>query len=150
MYMEHCEGPEVLERFESCYGFETCAKEEFECVVGEKGVNTKTWTLVKDAVPKVASTTGVGVRDARTMSEVLRSEEVKLGGLVPEEVVALRLLTGPMHEVYSLSLRGVGAGAGGGGSDGKGLRFATTCLLISSGLRPPKRPSPRPAQQIYT
>ena len=49
--MEHCDGPEALQRFESSYGFATCAKEEFECVVGEEGVNTKTWTLVEDAVP---------------------------------------------------------------------------------------------------
>ena len=59
LYMEHCEGPEALVQFESSYGFATCAKEEFECVVGQKGVDTKTWTLVKDAVPKVASKTGV-------------------------------------------------------------------------------------------
>ena len=144
LYMEHCEGPEALEQFESSYGFATCAKEEFECVVGQKGVDTKTWTLVEDAVPKAASKTGVGVRDARTMSEVLRSDEVKRGGLAPEEVVALRLLTGPMHEVYNLTLRGGGIGA----EDGKGSRFATTCLLISSGLPLPQEPPPCPALKV--
>ena len=145
--MEHCDGPEALKRFDSSYGFATCAKEEFECVVGEEGVDTKTWTLVEDAVPKVASKTGVGVRDARTMSEVLRSDEVKRGGLAPEEVVALRLLTGPMHEVYNQTLRG----GGGGAEDGKGSRFAATCLLISSGLPhplPPKTPPPAPRSKF--
>ncbi|KAJ1492477.1 hypothetical protein T484DRAFT_1770736, partial [Baffinella frigidus] len=135
LYMEHCDGPEALERFASSYGFETCAKEEFECVVGEEGVDKETWTLVEDAAPKVASEAGGGVRDARTLSELLRSEEVKMATLGAEEVVALRLLTGPMHEVYNLSLRGGGVGAKNGGPGGKGVRFATTCLLIGSGLR---------------
>ena len=139
LYMEHCEEPEALEQFESSYGFSTCAKEEFECVVGEEGVDTKTWTLVKDAVPKVASKTGVGVRDARTLSEVLKSAEVEKAKLGAEEVVALRLLTGPMHEVYNFTLRGGGGGAEGG----KGVRFAATCLLISSGLLPPPKSPPR-------
>ena len=130
--MEHCDGPEALQRFESSYGSATCAKEEFECVVGEEGVNTKTWTLVEDAVPKAASKSGVRVRDARTLSEVLQSAEVGKAKLGAEEVVALRLLTGPMHEVYNLTLRGGGIGA----QSGKGVRFATTCLLISSGLSP--------------
>ena len=103
------------------------------------------------------------MRDARTLSEVLKSAEVTLtlsptlsrspsltdththtdtqvekASLAPEEVVALRLLTGPMHEVYNVSLQGGGGGAKDkvGGSGGKGLRFATTCLLISSGLCP--------------
>jgi len=132
--MEHCEGPEALQRFKSSYGFETCAKEEFECVVGEEGVNTKTWTMVEDAVPKVASKSGVRVRDARTLSEVLKSAEVEKAKLGAEEVVALRLLTGPMHVVYNLTLRGGRIGA----QNGKGLRFATTCLLISSGAPPPQ------------
>ena len=146
VYREHCEGPEALEWFESSYGFETCAKEEFECVVGEEGVDQKTWTLVQDAEPKVASKTGVGGRDARTLSEVLKSVEVKKAKLGAEEVVALRLLTGPMHEVYNFTLRG----GGGGAVDGKGVRFATTCLLISSGLPPPPETPPpmRPALQI--
>ena len=61
---------------------------------------------------------------------MLKSAEVEKAKLVAEEVVALRLLTGPMHEVYNLTLRGGGVGA----EDGKGLHFATTCLLISSGL----------------
>ena len=133
MYVEHCDGREALRVFESTYGFETCAKEEFECVVGEEGVNTKTWTLVEGAVPKAASRTGVRVRDARTLSEVLKSAEVEKANLGEEEVVALRLLTGPMHKLYNSTLRGGGAGA----EDGKGVRFATTCLLISSGLAPP-------------
>ena len=131
--MEHCDGPEATEQFESGYGFATCAKDEFECVVGEEGVNTETWTLMEDAVPKVASKTGVRVRDARTLSEVLKSAEVEKANLGKEEMVALRLLTGPMHELYNLTLRG----GGGGAEDGKGARFATTCLLISSGLPPP-------------
>ena len=135
LFMEHCDGPEALVRFQSSFGFETCAKEEFECVVGEWGVDKETWTLVKDAVPTVASKNGAGVRDARTLSEVLKSAEVEKATLAPEEVVALRLLTGPMREVYNLSLRGSGAGAKDGGSSGNDLRFATTCLLISSGLR---------------
>ena len=139
LYMEHCEGPAAMEQFESSYGFATCAKEEFECVVGEKGVDTKTWTLVQDAVPKVASKTGVRVRDARTLSEVLKSAEVEKAKLGAEEVVALRLLTGPMHEVYNFTLRG----RGGGAEDGKGVRFAATCLLISSGLPPPPKTPPR-------
>ena len=133
MYMEHCDGPEATAQFESGYGFATCAKEEFECVVGEEGVDTKTWTLMKDAVPKVASKTGPRVRDARTLSEVLKSAEVEKAKLGVEEVVALRLLTGPMHELYNSTLRGEGGGA----EDSKGVRFATTCLLISSGLPPP-------------
>jgi len=66
----------------------------------------------------------------RTLSEVLKSAEVEKAKLGVEEVVALRLLTGPMHEVYNLTLRRGGVGA----EDGKGSRFATTCLLISSGL----------------
>ncbi|KAJ1495377.1 hypothetical protein T484DRAFT_1762493, partial [Baffinella frigidus] len=122
LYTEHCEGPEALEQFESIYGFETCAKEEFEWVVGEEGVDKKTWTLVEGATPKVASKTGVRVRDARTLSEVLKSAEVKLGGLLPEEVIALRLVTGGMHEVYNSIMRGGGVAA----EDGKGSRFATT------------------------
>ena len=128
-----------MAQFESSYGFATCAKEEFECVVGEGGVDAGTWTLVKDAVPKVASK-GVRVRDARTLSEVLKSAEVKKAELEVEEVVALRLLTGPMHEVYNFTLRVRGTGA----EDGKGVRFATTCLLISSGLPPPPKTIPAP------
>ena len=73
------------------FGYSLPAKERFECGVVQKSVATKTWTLVKDAVPKVASKTGVRVRDARTLSKVLFLAEESLEKIAVIQQMQIRI-----------------------------------------------------------
>jgi Ran GTPase-activating protein (RanGAP) involved in mRNA processing and transport len=70
-------------------------------------------------------------RSSRRLESFMTSDEVKAAGLRKEEVLALRLYTGPMYILYNAGLRQLPQPI----FDGlKGNRYETTVFAISSGV----------------
>ena len=67
---------------------------ELAFVVGENGIDTETWELKADARPAQHGPHMVQGRNAKSIAELVESQEAKDAGLHDAEIVALRLYTG--------------------------------------------------------
>jgi hypothetical protein len=70
-------------------------------------------------------------RDMVALEKFLEMDEVKRAGLTPEEVIALRLYTGPMFSCYNAALRGFPAADV---AKLQGNKYETTIFAIASGI----------------
>jgi hypothetical protein len=128
MFAEHCLAPGSSTAFTPPnLGLVCTPKGEFAFVVGEDGIDQKEWKLKPGASPTLGPDSMVEGRNTRTIDELLAAPEAK--GLLPEEIIALRLCSGPMHYVYNDVLRDLDSG------HGTRNTFPTTIALAISGIR---------------
>ena len=87
--------------------------------------------------PKGCGWTGRYGRDAVPLDAYLDKPEVKLAGLIREEVIGMRLCAGPMFVLYNAVLRGIPDDDVALLLDkaGRENRYETTLFVIASGLR---------------
>ena len=67
---------------------------EFFFIVGKDGIDMEKWKLRAHAQPTLYADCLVEGRNAKTISELMKSEQCRRAGLRAEEMVALRLYTG--------------------------------------------------------
>jgi len=80
----------------------------------------------------------VAGRNAKRLADLLQTHEARVGSLMPAEVVALRLYTGPMYVRYNTVLRAMGSS-----SHGR-VFYSATIHIICSGLLKLSRVTPPP------
>lgn len=137
MYCEHCCSHDAQKRFTCAYGFETTPLAEWDFVCGADGVNTVSWALRHDIAALQADrelpSPLVRGRNAAHIADLLTRPERVRGGLGEVEVIALRLMTGPMHQAWP-GTRGPGAGhVRLGGARGCAQRAGGRCTGLSGG-----------------
>ena len=72
--------------------------------MGEDGINQEEWKLKGGARPTCGSGSMVEGRNNKSLDELLTAPEAQAANLVPEEVLALRLGSGPQRHIYAPSL----------------------------------------------
>ncbi len=106
IYAEHCHAPDSNTVFtpSSYPGLSCTPKGEFLFVVGEDGIDQKEWKLKGGARPTCGSDSMVEGRNNKSLDELVTSPEAQAANLVPEEVLALRLCSGPLRHIYDAIL----------------------------------------------
>jgi hypothetical protein len=106
MYAEHCHAPDSDTVFTpSSYAQLSCTpKGEFLFVVGEDGIDEDEWKLKCGARPTCGSGSMVEGRNNKSLDELVSAPEAQAANLVPEEVLALRLCSGPLRPIYDAIL----------------------------------------------
>ena len=106
MYAEHCHAPDSNTVFTpSSYPELSCTPQgEFLFVVGEDGIDKREWKLKGGARPTCGSGSMVEGRNNKSLDELVTAPEAQAANLVPEEIVALRLCSGPLRHVYNAIL----------------------------------------------
>ena len=106
IYAEHCHAPDSNTAFTppSCPALSCTPKGEFLFVVGEDGIDQKEWKLKGGARPTCGSGSMVEGRNNKSLDELVTSPEAQAANLLPEEVVALRLCSGPLRHIYNAIL----------------------------------------------
>ena len=132
MYAEHCVAEGSLKVFSppNNPSLQCTPAGELAFVVGEDGIDTDTWKLKADTSPTCGVGSMVEGRNATPLSVLFTAEQALRAGLRPEEIVALRLYTGPMYSQYNDILRKIFET----NSNTALNRYATTILLIISGI----------------
>jgi len=123
MYAEHCNGADADTDFSTSWGVMTTPATEWDYVVGLDGIDPATWRLVPSTLRpegndakfesadrkfESADREGEGKckgRNRRTIEEIMQEPLAVQANLCVEEVIALRMLTGPMHLIYNQVLR---------------------------------------------
>ena len=102
MYAEHCHAPDSNTVFTpSSYPALFCTPQgEFLFVVGEDGIDQREWKLKGGARPTCGSGSMVEGRNNKSLDELVTAPEAQAANLVPEEVLALRLCSGPLRHIY--------------------------------------------------
>jgi hypothetical protein len=106
MFAEHCRAPDsnTVYTHPSYPGLSCTPKCEFLFVVGEDGIDQDEWKLKGGARPTCGSGSMVEGRNDKPLDELMTAPEVKAANLLPEEVLALRLGSGPQRHVYNAIL----------------------------------------------
>jgi hypothetical protein len=106
IYAEHCHAPDSdTEYTPSSYpGLSCTPKGEFLFVVGEDGIDQDDWKLKCGARPTCGSGSMVQGRNNKSLDELVTAPEAQAANLVPEEVLALRLCSGPLRHIYDAIL----------------------------------------------
>jgi len=133
MYAEHCHAPDSDTVFTpASYPSLACSRRgEFLFVVGEDGIDQKEWKLKGGARPTCGSGSLVEGRNDKSLDELVTAPEAQAANLVPEEVLALRLCSGPLRHVYDAILGQLAT------SELVTSRntFPTTIALVVSGIK---------------
>jgi hypothetical protein len=129
------------------YRLRTSPMVEYEFVAGRKGAAAETLGAGLDSDDKelprrqfLSSETllATAVERMQLHGRKISKEEFAAIGLRREEVIALRLYTGPCYQLYNAALRKAaiagGKGEGGEQTSAEGVPFVTTVHLINSGL----------------
>ena len=103
IFSEHCLAPDsnIVYTPPSHPGLSCTPKGEFLFVVGEDGINQEEWKLKGGARPTCGSGSMVEGRNNKPLDELLTAPEAQAANLLPEEVLALRLCSGPQHYRYN-------------------------------------------------
>jgi hypothetical protein len=106
IFAEHCRAPDSNTVFtpRSYPGLSCTPQGEFLFVVGEDGIDQKEWKLKGGARPTCGSGSMVEGRNNKSLDELVTSPEAQAANLLPEEVVALRLCSGPLRHIYNAIL----------------------------------------------
>jgi hypothetical protein len=106
IYTEHCHAPDSDNVYtpSSYPGLSCTPKGEFLFVVGEDGIDQDDWKLKCGAGPTCGSGSMVQGRNNKSLDELLTAPEAQAANLVPEEVLALRLCSGPLRHIYDAIL----------------------------------------------
>ncbi len=106
MFAEHCHAPDSNTVFtpSSYPGLSCTPRGEFLFVVGEHGIDQKEWKLKGRARPTCGSGSMVEGRNNKSLDELVTAPEAQAANLVPEEVLALRLCSGPQRHIYDAIL----------------------------------------------
>jgi hypothetical protein len=106
IYAEHCHAPDSNTVFtpSSYPGLFCTPKGEFLFVVGEDGIDQKEWKLKCGARPTCGSGSMFEGRNNKSLDELVKAPEAQAANLLPEEVVALRLCSGPQRHIYNAIL----------------------------------------------
>ena len=133
MYAEHCHAPDSDNVYtpSSYPGLSCTPKGEFLFVVGEDGIDQKEWKLKGGACPVCGPGSMVEGRNSKSLDELLTAPEVKAAKLLPEEVMALRLCSGPQHCKYNEILAHLSTSE----HDTSLNSYPTTIALIVSGIK---------------
>jgi hypothetical protein len=120
IYAEHCHAPDSYTIFiPPSYPQLSCTpKGEFLFVVGKDGIDKKEWKLINQS--KTASSINrrksyahvdnapfgsmVEGRNNKLLDKLVTAPEAQAANLVPEEVLALRLCSGPLRHIYDAIL----------------------------------------------
>ena len=131
MEQEHCSGDACDRKFKtSNYGSETTPKLEWEFVVNPDPDKT---------YPHEKTESNPHGRDRRLLSQLMQCDEITSGSVITEEeVIALRLYTGPMFMFYNSVLRGLLSRERnkrpGDEEEDIEVKYKTTIHMISSGI----------------
>ena len=147
MYAEHVLSKDSEEEFTaSNTGIKTTPKAEWLFVVGKEGLDTTKWEFVAGSQPSYEGDLLKG-RNARSLDELMGMEQARTSMLTSEEMVALRLYTGPMYDVLNKILRG---DDNGNPLPRSGNMYTSTILLICSAiLKLSKISVPPPEGKVY-
>ncbi len=106
MFAEHCRAPDSNTEYTplSYPGLSCTPQGEFFFVVGEHGIDQKEWKLNGGARPTCRPGSMVEGRNNTSLDELMTAPEVKDAKLIPEEVLAIRLCSGPQRHVYNAIL----------------------------------------------
>ena len=106
MFAEHCRAPDSNTVFTPPIypGLSCTPKGEFLFVVGEDGIDQDEWKLKCGACPTCGSGSMVEGRNNKSLDELMTAPEAQAANLLPEEVVALRLCSGPQRHIYNAIL----------------------------------------------
>jgi hypothetical protein len=109
IYAEHCLAPDSNTVFTPpSYPTLSCTpKGEFLFVVGEDGIDQKEWKLKCGAPKTWGSGSMVEGRNNKSLYDLSQSSEAQAANLVLEEVLALRLCSGPLRHIYDAILEQV-------------------------------------------
>jgi hypothetical protein len=133
MYAEHCLAPDSNTVYNPpSYSALSCTpKGEFLFVVGEYGIDQEAWKLKPGARPTCVSGSMVEGRNDKPLEDLMTAPEVEAAKLLPEEVLALRLCSGPQHCKYNEILAQLSTS-----EQGTSLNsYPTTIGLIVSGIK---------------
>ena len=112
MYAEHVLSSDSRESFSPPNHPDLiCTPEgEFSFVAGKHGVDTANWDLKPNAHPLCAPGAMIPGRNAISLATLSQATEAKRAQLLPVEILALRLYSGPMYSKYNSILRSALAG----------------------------------------
>jgi hypothetical protein len=133
IFAEHCLAPDSNTMYTppSHPGLLCTPNGEFLFVVGKDGIDQKKWELKTGARPTCGFGSMVEDRNSKSLDELLAAPETKAAKLLPEEVLALRLCSGPQHYKYNVILGQLST------SEQVSSRnsYPTTIALIISGIK---------------
>lgn len=135
IYAEHCLSPDSHKVFSppNNPSLSCTPEEEFFFVVGKDGINQEKWELNPGARPASYPGCMVAGRNATTIAELLGRPEAAKAGLRTDELMAIRMYSGPMYAVYNPILRSTLA-LDPTGSTITDNQYPTTIQLIVSGI----------------
>ena len=133
MFAEHCLAPDSNTVYNppSLPSLACTPKGEFLFVVGEDGIDQEEWKLKGGARPTCVSGSMVEGRNDKSLEELMTAPEVKAANLLPEEVLALRLCSGPQRCKYNEILAHLSPSERGTSLNS----YPTTIGLIVSGIK---------------
>ena len=99
--------------------------------MGEDGVDQKEWKLKGGARPTCGSGSLVEGRNDKSLDELVTAPEAQAANLVPEEVLALRLCSGPQRHIYDAILGQLSTSE----LLTSGNTYPTTIALVVSGIK---------------
>jgi hypothetical protein len=138
MQAEHClRGNSSMEFTTRNYIVTTTPATEWEIVVEpRRGVLYPHTPEDKSLWPEGCEWIGESGRKIEELAEIMAKDEVCRAGLLKEEVIALRLVSGPMFVLYNAVLRGFPAKDVECLKDAEGRenRYETTIFTIASGI----------------
>ena len=141
IYNEHCTGHDACAGFTAWnagHVLQTHPRREWHYVVGREGVDLNTWEFVVSmSEPDVADGMMVAGRNAKRLADLLQTDEARLASLLPVEVVALRLYSGPMYVRYNAVLRAMGSSSPGLVCYSATIHVIASALLKLSRVTPP-------------
>jgi hypothetical protein len=126
---EHCGRPNADSEFTSTYNVVTTPKLEWEFVVNPD--RNKNYSRTASSPVSTGGTGRVAMPLKELLAQPAVAAQVAKAELRDDEVVCLRLYTGPMFLLYNIALRGLPAS---GLRHLKGNMFETTIFVISSGI----------------
>jgi hypothetical protein len=133
IYAEHCHAPDSNTVFtpSSYPGLSCTPKGEFLFVVGKDGIDEDKWKLKGGARPTCGSGSMVEGRNNKSLDDLLTAPEAQAANLVPEEVLALRLCSGPQRHIYDAILGQLSTSE----LLTSGNTYPTTIALVVSGIK---------------
>jgi len=133
IYAEHCLAPDSNTVFTPpSYTTLSCTpKGEFLFVVGQDGLDKNKWKLKGGARPTCGSGSMVEGRNNKSLCDLVLAPEAQAANLVPEEVLVLRLCSGPLRHIYDAILEQVSTSE----LLTSGNTYPTTIALIVSAIK---------------
>jgi hypothetical protein len=133
IYAEHCLAQDSNTSFRPpSYTTHSCTpKGEFLFVVGEDGIDQDDWKLKCGARPTCGSGSMVEGRNNKSLCDLVSAPEAQAANLVPEEVLVLRLCSGPLRHIYDAILEQVSTSE----LLTSGNTYPTTIALIVSAIK---------------